>query len=275
MGLLDAARRYQSTEGAQFETYAVQRIRGAILDGLRQCDWAPRSVRASRRRLDRIISRLEQQNGRAPTEGELAKAFGMRLTEYQRFLDETRGYQLVSYEDLGSDEDESFLARYCADSEGDPLKMLEDRKLREALVEAIEDLPDREKLVMSLYYEQELNLAEIGEMLGVSQSRVCQIHRQASRACARVLVHAEPFEETFHPGTGVAKTGCSSCLSRSDTRDEVAPARRRIRNQASGKPRQGRPARSTTAGLSVLERRHTQCGTPYFRRIPTRRLLAF
>ena len=179
MGLLDAARRYQSKEGAQFETYAVQRIRGAILDGLRQCDWAPRSVRASRRRLDGIISRLEQQNGRAPTEGELAKAFGMGLTEYQRFLDETRGYQLVSYEDWGSDEDESFLARYCAASEGDPLKMLEDRKLREALVEAIEDLPDREKLVMSLYYEQELNLAEIGETLGVSPSRVCQIHRQS------------------------------------------------------------------------------------------------
>ena len=179
MGVLDAARRYQSKEGAQFETYAVPRIRGAILDGLRQCDWVPRSVRASRRRLDGIISRLEQQNGRAPTVGELAKAFGMRLTEYQRFLDETRGYQLVSYEDLGSDEDESFLARYCAASEGDPLKMLEDRKLREALVEAIEDLPDREKLVMSLYYEQELNLAEIGETLGVSQSRVCQIHRQS------------------------------------------------------------------------------------------------
>ena len=118
MGVLDAARRYQSKEGAQFETYAVPRIRGAILDGLRQCDWVPRSVRASRRRLDGIISRLEQQNGRAPTVGELAKAFGMRLTEYQRFLDETRGYQLVSYEDLGSDEDESFLARYCADFRG-------------------------------------------------------------------------------------------------------------------------------------------------------------
>ena len=103
----------------------------------------------------------------------------MRLSDYQRFLDETQGYQIVSYEDFGGDEDESFLARYCEGSAGDPLAMLEDRKVREALVEAIEDLPDREKLVMSLYYEQELSLAEIGEMLGVSQSRVCQLHRQS------------------------------------------------------------------------------------------------
>jgi RNA polymerase sigma factor FliA len=194
MGLLDAARRYQSKEGAQFETYAVQRIRGAIVDGLRQCDWAPRSVRASRRRLDSTISRLEQQNGRAPTDGELAEAFGMRLQEYQRFRDETLGHPIVSYEDLGGDEDDSFLARYCVDAEGDPLKMLEVRKLREALVEAIEDLPDREKLVMSLYYEQELNLAEIGETLGVSESRVCQIHRQSiARLRARVDTAQPPI----------------------------------------------------------------------------------
>ena len=151
MGLLDAARRHESKEGAQFETYAVQRIRGAILDTLRQSDWAPRSVRASRRRLDSTISGLEQQNGRAPTSREIAEAFGMRLSDYQRFLDETQGYQIVSYEDFGGDEDESFLARYCEGSAGDPLAMLEDRKVREALVEAIEDLPDREKLVMSLY----------------------------------------------------------------------------------------------------------------------------
>jgi RNA polymerase sigma factor for flagellar operon FliA len=179
MGLLDAARRYQESEGAQFETYAVQRIRGAMLDGLRQCDWLPRGVRRSLRQVEAMISRLEQQNGRAPSEAELAKAMDMSLADYQRLLQDARGYQIVSYEDFSGDEDDSFLDRYAVDHEADPLHVLEDRGLREALVEGIEELPEREKLVMGLYYEQELNLREIGEVLGVSESRVCQIHTQA------------------------------------------------------------------------------------------------
>ncbi|MDB5903729.1 MAG: polymerase sigma factor FliA [Betaproteobacteria bacterium] len=179
MGLLDAARRYQESEGAQFETYAVQRIRGAMLDGLRQCDWLPRGVRRSLRGVEKMISRLEQQNGRAPSEAELAKALDMPLAEYQRLLQDARGYQIVSYEDFSADDDDSFLDRYAIDHDADPLHVLEDRGLREALVEGIDELPEREKLVMGLYYEQELNLREIGEVLGVSESRVCQIHTQA------------------------------------------------------------------------------------------------
>jgi RNA polymerase sigma factor for flagellar operon FliA len=179
MGLLDAARRYQESEGAQFETYAVQRIRGAMLDGLRQCDWLPRGVRRSLRGVEKMISRLEQQNGRAPSEAELAKALDMPLPEYQRLLQDARGYQIVSYEDFSADDDDSFLDRYAIDHDADPLHVLEDRGLREALVEGIDELPEREKLVMGLYYEQELNLREIGEVLGVSESRVCQIHTQA------------------------------------------------------------------------------------------------
>jgi RNA polymerase sigma factor for flagellar operon FliA len=179
MGLLDAARRYQESEGAQFETYAVQRIRGAMLDGLRQCDWLPRGVRRSLRGVEKMISRLEQQNGRAPSEAELAKALDMPLADYQRLLQDARGYQIVSYEDFSADDDDSFLDRYAIDHDADPLHVLEDRGLREALVEGIDELPEREKLVMGLYYEQELNLREIGEVLGVSESRVCQIHTQA------------------------------------------------------------------------------------------------
>lgn len=190
MGLLDAARRYQSTQGAQFETYAVQRIRGAMLDGLRQCDWVPRAVRRSLRRVEAMISRLEQKKGRPPSETELAEALGMDLSDYQRLLQEARGYQILSYEDFGSDQDEPFVERYSAGSEGDPLRMLEDRTLREALVAGIEDLPEREKLVMSLYYEQELNLREIGEVLGVSESRVCQIHTQSIARLRARLRHA-------------------------------------------------------------------------------------
>jgi RNA polymerase sigma factor for flagellar operon FliA len=179
MGLLDAARRYEVSEGAQFETYAVQRIRGAILDELRQCDWLPRGVRRSLREVEKMISRLEQQHGRAPTEAELAKAMDMSLPDYQRLLQDARGYQIVSYEDFRADEDDSFLDRYAVDHEADPLNVLEERGLREALVAGIDELPEREKQVMGLYYEQELNLREIGEVLGVSESRVCQIHTQA------------------------------------------------------------------------------------------------
>lgn len=179
MGLLDAARRYQTSEGAQFETYAVQRIRGAMLDGLRQCDWLPRGIRRSLRRVEAMISRLEQQQGRSPTEAELAKALDMTLAEYQQLLQDARGYQIVSYEDFSGDDEDSFLERHPAGPENDPLEFLEDRDVRQTLVTGIEELPEREKLVMALYYEQELNLREIGEVLGVSESRVCQIHTQA------------------------------------------------------------------------------------------------
>jgi RNA polymerase sigma factor FliA len=188
MGLLDAARRYQSTQGAQFETYAVQRIRGAILDGLRQCDWVPRAVRASKRRVAAMISRLEQKNGRRPGESELAEALGLDLIEYQRVADDSHARQIVSYDDFGDDED-SFLARHCTGLDGDPLDILESRKLREAIVQAIEELPEREKLAMSLYYEQELGLQEIGKVLGVSESRVCQIHRQSIASLRARLRH--------------------------------------------------------------------------------------
>jgi RNA polymerase sigma factor for flagellar operon FliA len=179
MGLLDAARRYQTSEGAQFETYAVQRIRGALLDGLRQCDWLPRGIRRSLRRVEAMISRLEQQNGRAPSESELATALDMSLLDYQQLLQDARGYQIVSYEDFSGDEEDSFLERHAVGPENDPLEFLEDRSVRQTLVDGIEELPEREKLVMALYYEQELNLREIGEVLGVSESRVCQIHTQA------------------------------------------------------------------------------------------------
>jgi RNA polymerase sigma factor for flagellar operon FliA len=179
MGLLDAARRYQTSEGAQFETYAVQRIRGAMLDGLRQCDWLPRGIRRSLRRVEAMISRLEQQNGRSPSESELATALDMSLVDYQQLLQDARGYQIVSYEDFSADEEDSFLERHAAGPENDPLEFLEDRSVRQSLVDGIEELPEREKLVMALYYEQELNLREIGEVLGVSESRVCQIHTQA------------------------------------------------------------------------------------------------
>ncbi|MQY51616.1 RNA polymerase sigma factor FliA [Rhodocyclus tenuis] len=179
LGLLDAISRFESGLGAQFETYAAQRIRGAMLDGLRENDWLPRSLRRDFRRVEATIARLEQENGRAPSEQELAAALDMSLADYQKMLQEARGHQIIYFEDMTDEAGEDFLERHFTDDSADPLNQLEDRKLRESLVKGIEALPEREKLMMALYYEQDLNLREIGEVMGVTESRVCQLHTQA------------------------------------------------------------------------------------------------
>ena len=179
LGLLDAVNRYDESHGAQFETYAAQRIRGAILDGLRQADWLPRSLRRDLRRIETAISKLEQRLSRAPSEHEVADELDMPLPEYQKMLQEARGYQLISFEDFNHLDGDDYLDRHIEGNSSDPLDALLDRKLRERLIKGIGGLPEREKLVMGLYYEEELNFREIGETLGVSESRVCQLHSQA------------------------------------------------------------------------------------------------
>jgi RNA polymerase sigma factor for flagellar operon FliA len=179
IGLLDAIDRFEAGMGAQFETYATQRIRGAILDGLRENDWLPRSLRREVRRVERAINRLEQELGRPPSEDELAGAMGVPLAEYQKMLLDMRGHQIVSFEDLTEEGGEDFLERHFVDDANDPSRILEDRNMRKRLVQGIERLPEREKLMMALYYEQELNLREIGEIMGVTESRVSQLHSQA------------------------------------------------------------------------------------------------
>ena len=179
IGLLDAIGRYEEGLGAQFETYAVQRIRGAMLDGLRENDWLPRSLRRDMRRIEKAIPELEQTQGRPPSELELAEALGLPLTEYQKMLQDARGHQLVYFEDFTEGADDDFFERHAVGHEGDPLDALIDQDKRETLVKAIDDLPEREKMVMGLYYDEDLNLREIGEVMGVSESRVCQLHSQA------------------------------------------------------------------------------------------------
>lgn len=179
LGLLDAANRYQETQGAQFETYASQRIRGAMLDELRELDWASRGIRKTARQIEKAVQRLEQRLGRGPSESEIAGELSIGLTEYQQMLQDVHGCQLIYYEDFESADAEPFIDRICADPGADPLKMLLDEGLRHGVVDAIDRLPDREKLLMSLYYEQGLNLREIGAVLEVSESRVCQLHSQA------------------------------------------------------------------------------------------------
>lgn len=189
IGLLDAMQRFEDGMGAQFETYAVQRIRGAMLDGLRESDWLPRGVRREMRRVESTIQKLEHQLGRTPSEQQLADALGMPLADYQKLLLEARGYQLMHLEDLSSNDGEDYLDRHETGTSIDPLAVLEDARVRQVLVTAIAALPEREKMVMALYYEQDLNLREIGEVMEVTESRVCQLHSQAvARLRAAVFV---------------------------------------------------------------------------------------
>jgi RNA polymerase sigma factor for flagellar operon FliA len=180
IGLLDAVNRYEETHGAQFETYAVQRIRGAMLDELRSSDWLPRSMRQNMRKIEVAMSALQQRLGRAPNESEVAKQLKLSLVDYQELLGEGGGHQLVYYEDFhDGDGNEHFLDRYCTDDANDPLQSLMNTGFRAAVIDAINALPEREKILMGLYYEQEMNLKEIGAVMGVSESRVCQLHSQA------------------------------------------------------------------------------------------------
>lgn len=180
MGLLDAANKYEDCHGAQFETYAAQRIRGAMLDELRSADWLPRSIRKNMREVESAISQLEQKLGRQPSEAEVAKSLSLSLEGYYEKLSHCSGHQLVYYEDFQDAENqgEHFLDRFVKDDDN-PMQALLESDFKDALVNAIDSLPEREKILMGLYYEQELNLKEIGAIMNVSESRVCQLHTQA------------------------------------------------------------------------------------------------
>jgi RNA polymerase sigma factor for flagellar operon FliA len=179
IGLLDAINRYEETHGAQFETYAVLRIRGAMLDELRSNDWMPRSTRQNMRKVEHAMATLQQQLGRPPSESEIAKSLKVPLADYQDMLGDSGGHQLVYYEDFhDEDGNDSWLDRYAVDDD-DPLRALLETDFRQAVIDAIDNLPPREKILMGLYYEEELNLKEIGAVMGVSESRVSQLHSQA------------------------------------------------------------------------------------------------
>jgi len=179
IGLMDAVGRFDGTQGAQFESYATQRIRGAMLDELREADWLPRHVRQKSRQIESAIHRLEQRNGKSPSEQEISAELGMPIDQYQSMLGDVKCSQLLYYEDFSDEDSASFLERYLVDGSNDPLSVLEDEGFRASLVAAIHSLPERERSMMGMYYEQDMNLKEIGAVLGVSESRVCQLHSQA------------------------------------------------------------------------------------------------
>ena len=176
MGLLEAAQNYSSGRGASFETYAGIRIRGAMLDALRKLDWAPRSVHRKARAAAQALREVEALRGSEANEADVAAHMGVSLPEYQRIVQDTLGCQLLRLND--ADGEDSALDR-LPDAAPDPEASALDASLREAIIEAIQALPERERLVLSLYYEQELNLKEIGAVLKVTESRVCQLHGQA------------------------------------------------------------------------------------------------
>ena len=192
IGLSEALTRYEATQGVQFETFATQRIRGAMLDELRNNDWMSRGSRKSQKEIEQALRRLEHRLGRSPQESEIAIELGLSLIDYQTLLGKVRGTQLVYLEDMaGSAEDENnFLDRHVGDAEADPMHMLQDQRLRQALVAAIKNLPEREQFIMSMYYEQDMNLKEIAAVLDVTESRVCQLHSQSiARLRSKMRAH--------------------------------------------------------------------------------------
>ncbi|HID81278.1 MAG TPA: RNA polymerase sigma factor FliA [Chromatiales bacterium] len=177
MGLLEAINQFDAIHGASLETYAGIRIRGAMLDEVRSNDWTPRSVSRNLREMAAAISKVEARNSGPAKESEIAKELGVSLEKYQKMSREASMARMFSFEELdGGDDGPSFDA---VDSADGPSELFQDQDFRDSLAGTIQNLPEREQLVMSLYYEEELNLREIGEVLDVSESRVSQIHGQA------------------------------------------------------------------------------------------------
>lgn len=177
IALLDAARQYSPSKGASFETYAGIRVRGAMLDEVRNSDWTPRSVYRRQREITAAIQAVENRTGNPADARMIAEELGVSLEEYFRLVTAATTHRLFSLNQDSEDQDP--VANQIPDPDTDPCSELETDEFRAAVAAAISSLPEREAMVMSLYYEEELNLKEIGEVLGVTESRVCQIHGQA------------------------------------------------------------------------------------------------
>jgi RNA polymerase sigma factor FliA len=179
IGLLDAAKHYSADKGANFETYAGIRIRGAMLDEVRKSDWTPRSVHRNMREMAEVVRKIENEKGQDATPTDIAKALGIGIDEYHKLVQDAASCRVFSFDHLSSSDDESSPVDHARDERPGPFDHIEDAGFRAAMATAIGGLPERERLVLSLYYDQDMNLREIGEVLDVSESRVCQIHGQA------------------------------------------------------------------------------------------------
>jgi RNA polymerase sigma factor for flagellar operon FliA len=183
LGLIKAIERYDPDRDIKFETYAIARIRGAIIDELRALDWVPRSVRSRARQIERAIAELEAKLGRAPTDEEIAAKIGITLDELEESLTDISRSSIAALDELwsvsGEGDQVSLLDTIEDPGSVRPAEVFDEAEVKEALADAISRLPEREKLVVTLYYYEELTLREIGEVLGVTESRVSQLHTKA------------------------------------------------------------------------------------------------
>ena len=181
IGLMEALEKYDQNRNVQFETYARFRIRGAILDELRSRDWVPRSVRHKDSKLEEAFAAVKKNLGRRPDEKEVADYMGITLDQYFKLLDETKGIPIISQEDLTPDYLEAHSSEDVLKSvnRGTPFDLFAEEELKSKLKKGIDELPSKEKMVMSLYYNDEMTMKEIGRILDLTESRVCQLHTQA------------------------------------------------------------------------------------------------
>ena len=183
LGLMDAISKYDSTRGAKFKTYAEFRVRGAILDELRSLDWVPRSIRQKASQVDKVVQELQAKLSRSPEDEEVAKEMGLSLDQFHDTLNETKSMPVFSLEDLGlakdSGEQQSLLDCLAGKADADPQTQIRLVELKEIIAKAIDGLPEKERLMVSLYYYEELTMKEIGAVLEITESRVSQIHSKA------------------------------------------------------------------------------------------------
>ena len=183
LGLMDAISKYDSSRGAKFKTYAEFRVRGAILDELRAMDWVPRSIRQKASNVDKVVQTLQAKLSRSPEDEEVAKEMGLTLDQFHDTLNETKSIPIFSLEDLGiakeSGEQQSLLDCLAGKADADPQTQIRLIELKEIIAKAIDALPEKERLMVSLYYYEELTMKEIGAVLEITESRVSQIHSKA------------------------------------------------------------------------------------------------
>jgi RNA polymerase sigma factor FliA len=198
IGLLDAVDKFEPQRGVKFRTYAELRVRGAIIDSLRDLDWAPRSLRRRGRDLERVYGELEQQLGRPATDEEAARALGHTITEFHALLDQLNGLTVGSFDDSHEKDDIEAIINYCPDDgTNDPHAQFESAELNTVLAKAIDALPEKERLVLSLYYYEELTMKEIGSIIGVNESRVSQLHAKATLRLRSKLRKTIAMENTM------------------------------------------------------------------------------
>ncbi len=181
VGLLEAMEKFDAGKGAKLNTFAYLRIRGAMIDELRSRDWFPRSARAKSKRISEVIRKLENRLGRIPKEEEIAEELNMDVDEYLAMLKDYGNLSVLSIEDLHeiSGEDREALMRYVTDEKEDPERCAELYEIERILAKELDRLPERQQLVLSLYYHEDMNMKEIARTLGITEARICQIHSQA------------------------------------------------------------------------------------------------